>query len=192
MDHLFDREEDLILVQETLKGNVQSFEALLDKYELIILKFIYSMIRDKETAEDITQDVFITVYNKLDTFDSKYKFSNWIMRIARNKCIDYIRKIKKSKEMNIEECISIKSRETSPEERLEYKEIRDFIVNKINSLDNVDKQIILLRYSQKATFNDISKILDISESSVKRRYYKIREQFRRQIDLYKEGCGYEL
>lgn len=192
MDHLFDKEEDLILVQETLKGNVQSFEALLDKYELIILKFIYSMIRDKETAEDITQDVFITVYNKLDTFDSRYKFSNWIMRIARNKCIDYIRKIKKSKELNIEDCISIKSRETSPEERLEYKEIRDFIVNKINSLDNVDKQIILLRYSQKATFNDISKILDISESSVKRRYYKIREQFRRQIDLYKEGCGYEL
>lgn len=192
MDHLFDKEEDLILVQETLKGNVQSFEALLNKYELIILKFIYSMIRDKETAEDITQDVFITVYNKLDTFDSRYKFSNWIMRIARNKCIDYIRKIKKSKELNIEDCISIKSRETSPEERLEYKEIRDFIVNKINSLDNVDKQIILLRYSQKATFNDISKILDISESSVKRRYYKIREQFRRQIDLYKEGCGYEL
>lgn len=184
--------EDSELVEEVLQGNVQSFEILLNKYEITILKYIYAMLRDKQIAEDMSQEVFITVYNKLHTFNSKYKFSNWILRIAKNKCIDYIRKAKKISEISIEEYTTLKSSEFSPEERLEYKEMKQLIVNYINNLSKVDKQIILLRYSQKATFNDISKILDINESSVKRRYYKIKEQFENKIAVDEERCEYEL
>ncbi|QGU96452.1 sigma-70 family RNA polymerase sigma factor [Clostridium bovifaecis] len=191
-DRLFEKEDDLILVENILSGNIKDFERLVERYETTILKFIYSMIRDKQIAEDITQEVFITVYNKLDTFDSKYKFSNWILRISKNKCIDYIRKAKKVNESNIDEFISIKSTEVSPEERLEFKETKQIIIQYINTLNDIDKQIIMLRYSQKATFNDISKILDINESSVKRRYYKIREQFKKRIAIEEKGCGYEL
>lgn len=191
-DRLFEKEDDLILVENILSGNIKDFERLVERYETTILKFIYSMIRDKQIAEDITQEVFITVYNKLDTFDSKYKFSNWILRISKNKCIDYIRKAKKVNESNIDEFVSIKSTEISPEEKLEFKETKQIVIQYINTLSDIDKQIIMLRYSQKSTFNDISKILDINESSVKRRYYKIREQFKKRIAIEEKGCGYEL
>lgn len=191
MGRLFEK-DDLLLVEEILQGNVQSFEILLNRYEIIIIKFIYSMIRDMQIAEDITQEVFIIVYNKLDTFDSKYKFSNWILRIAKNKCIDYIRKIKKVSETNIDDYASLKSTEASPEERLEYKEMKELISQYIDNLDDVDKQIILLKYSQKATFSDISKILDINESTVKRRYYKVKEKFKMQISVDEKRCGYEM
>lgn len=191
---MFNNVEDAKLVQEVLAGRIESFEAIVNQYEMTILKFIYSMIKDKEASEDITQEVFITVYNKLDTFDDRYKFSNWILRIAKNKCIDYVRKYRKINEENIDDIksMAITSKEISPEQTLEFKETKRSIEEYINRLEHMDRQIIMLRYLKEVTFNDISKILDISESSVKRRYYKIRGEFKKNIIQEEKRCGYEL
>lgn len=193
MNHLLNNnEEDLILVEGTLNGKIKSFEDLVSKYEIVVMRFIYSMIKDKQISEDITQEVFITVYNKLYTFDSKYKFYSWILRIAKNKCIDHIRKYSKINETNIDETLGISSKEISPENIIEFKETKEIIRRYINSLGELDKQIIMLRYSSDVTFSEISKILDISESSVKRRYYKIKEQFKKYMAVVEKGCEYEL
>lgn len=193
MNHLLNNnEEDLVLVEETLNGKIKSFEDLVSKYEIVVMRFIYSMIKDKQISEDITQEVFITVYNKLYTFDSKYKFYSWILRIAKNKCIDHIRKYSKINETNIDETLGISSKEISPENIIEFKETKEIIRRYINNLGELDKQIIMLRYSSNVTFGEISKILDISESSVKRRYYKIKEQFKKYMAVVEKGCEYEL
>lgn len=193
MNHLLNNnEEDLILVEGTLNGKIKSFEDLVSKYEIVVMRFIYSMIKDKQISEDITQEVFITVYNKLYTFDSKYKFYSWILRIAKNKCIDHIRKYSKINETNIDETLGISSKEISPENIIEFKETKEIIRRYISSLGELDKQIIMLRYSSNVTFSEISKILDISESSVKRRYYKIKEQFKKYMAVVEKGCEYEL
>lgn len=193
MNHLLNNnEEDLILVEGTLNGKIKSFEDLVSKYEIVVMRFIYSMIKDKQISEDITQEVFITVYNKLYTFDSKYKFYSWILRIAKNKCIDHIRKYSKINETNIDEMLGISSKEISPENIIEFKETKEIVRRYINSLGELDKQIIMLRYSSNVTFGEISKILDISESSVKRRYYKIKEQFKKYMAVVEKGCEYEL
>lgn len=181
-----------MLVEETLNGKIKSFEDLVSKYEIVVMRFIYSMIKDKQISEDITQEVFITVYNKLYTFDSKYKFYSWILRIAKNKCIDHIRKYSKINETNIDETLGISSKEISPENIIEFKETKEIIRRYINNLGELDKQIIMLRYSSNVTFGEISKILDISESSVKRRYYKIKEQFKKYMAVVEKGCEYEL
>jgi len=191
-NHLFNSEEDVTLVQEVLSGNVKSFEDVVNKYEIVVVRFVYSMIKDKQLAEDITQEVFISVYNKLYTFDSNYKFSNWILRIAKNKCIDYVRKYKKLNEDNIDEIINISSKEASPEQTIIFNETKESVEKYLSSLNQLDKQIISLRYSQNITFNDISNILQISESSVKRRYYKIKDQFKKYIEVNEKGCEYEL
>lgn len=191
---MFNNTEDAKLVKEVLGGCVESFEVIVNRYEMTILKFIYSMIKDKEASEDITQEVFITVYNKLDTFDDKYKFSNWILRIAKNKCIDYVRKYRKINEENIDDVksMAITSKEISPEQTLEFKETKRAIEEYINRLEHMDREIIMLRYLKEVTFNDISKILEISESTVKRRYYKIRGEFKKSIINEEKRCGYEL
>ena len=85
-------EEDIRLIKGILNGDVKCFEALINKYEMKILKFIYYKVGQKEVAEDICQEVFITAYNKLNTFKYDYAFSSWLYTIARNKCIDYGRK----------------------------------------------------------------------------------------------------
>ncbi|WP_315118698.1 sigma-70 family RNA polymerase sigma factor [uncultured Clostridium sp.] len=182
-------EDDLKLVQEVLNGNIDSFNIIVNKYELPILKFIYNMVKNKETAEDITQEVFITLYNKLYMYKDQYKFSNWIFQIAKNKSIDYMRKYKRVHESNIEEIKDIASKEVSPEEAAQFKETKKKVEAFINSLEEIDRQIILLRYSrEEMTFSDISQILNISESSVKRRYYKARDKYKQYSSNNEERC----
>jgi RNA polymerase sigma-70 factor, ECF subfamily len=181
-------EEDLKLVQEVLKGNIDSFSIIINKYEITILKFIYNILKDKEASEDIAQEVFITVYNKLYTFNKDYKFSNWLFQIARNKCIDYIRKYKRVYEANVEN-LSVASTEISPEESLAYTETKMNVEKFVNNLNEVDKHILILKYSDDCkTFRDVAEILSMSESSVKRRYYKSRERFKEYLIVNEMGC----
>lgn len=182
-------DEDLKLVEQVLKGNIDSFNILVNKYEFSILRFVYNTIRDKEAAEDITQEVFITVYNKLYTYNKSYKFSNWIFQISRNKCIDYVRKYKRVYEANVEDEHDIASKDVSPDQIAEFNEVKKLVEDFINTLNDVDKQIIILRYSNEhMTFIDISEVLNMSESAVKRRYYKTREKFKEYRLSKEKGC----
>lgn len=182
-------DEDLKLVQEVLNGNIDSFNIIVNKYELPILKFVYNIIKNKETAEDITQEVFITLYNKLYMYKKDYKFSNWIFQIAKNKCIDYMRKYKRVYESNIEDMRDLASKEAGPEQSIEFKETKENLEKYINSLEEMDRQIVILRYAKEnLTFSDIAEILNISESSVKRRYYKAREKFKEYISSNEKRC----
>lgn len=169
--------EDKDLVEDILHGNIESFEILMRRYEMIIVRFVYNMIKDKQIAEDITQEVFITVYNKLELYNNSNKFSSWILQIAKNKCIDYIRKHRKVSESNIEEIYTLKDTKSTPEQIAEFNETKKEIEKFINELDEVDKQIILLKYMKDITFDQIAEILEMNLSAVKRRYYKARDGF---------------
>jgi RNA polymerase sigma-70 factor (ECF subfamily) len=177
--------EDIELVSEVLNGNIDSFNILVNKYELIVLRFVYSITKDKEASEDIAQETFIAAYNKLYLYDKKYKFSNWLLQISKNKAIDFIRKFKRVYEANIEDAKDLKSKEASPQEQLEFLDLKKEVMMFIQSLEEVDRQIILLRYSGERTFFDISQILSISESSVKRKYYRLREKFKSSLNYTK-------
>jgi len=180
--------DDSNLIQSILDGNVDSFNILVNKYERIVLRFIYNMIKDKEASEDITQEVFITIYNKLYLYDKNHKFLNWLLQISKNKCIDYIRKYKRVYESNIEDIPNIISKEMSPEQTAEFKETKENVEAYLNSLSEVDRQILIIRYSQNLSFNDLSQILEMTESNVKRRYYRSRQNFKTFISQKVKGC----
>jgi RNA polymerase sigma-70 factor, ECF subfamily len=181
-------DEDLKLVKAVLNGNMDSFNIVVNKYEMLILKFIYNMIRDRDAAEDITQEVFITVYNKLYMYNTNYKFSNWVLQIAKNKCIDYMRKYKRVYEANVEDVKELATKEISPEESAEFKETKAQVMNFINELNETDRQIILLKYTQEITFAEMSQVLDMNESAIKRRYYKARDKFKEYLIQKEKRC----
>ena len=188
--------QDKEIVERILNGDVQAFEFIINRYEILITRFIYQMVRDKETAEDLTQEVFILAYNKLFTYKSDYKFSAWLYKIARNKTIDYIRKERKVKSVNIEDIGPICSKESSPEEIVEYRELKENIEKFVSTLDIIDKQILALRYTKhELTFNDIAHMLNMSSSAAKKRYYKIYDKYEKYVsrnNLTKRGMGYAL
>lgn len=170
--------EDAILVNNVLKGDIHSFEIIVEKYQVNVLRFIYGMIKQKEASEDIAQEVFITVYNKLDMYNNKYSFLNWILQIAKNKTIDYTRKYRKIYEGNIDDVYDISSSAMGPEESAEYMETKELVKKYLDTLDDIDKQIVTLRYTEEMTFKDIGEVLNITETTVKRRYYKVRDGFK--------------
>src|SRR5918912_260683 len=83
---------DCDLVARALAGTDAGFEELVRRYQRPIVSYVYRMTGDYETALDLTQDVFIKVYNSLARYRPEYKFSTWIYRIAHNAAIDHLRR----------------------------------------------------------------------------------------------------
>ena len=175
--------QDIDIVESILLGNSNLFEIIIQRYEISIHRFIYNMVRSRESSEDITQDVFISAYNKLYSFNKEYKFSTWLFTIAKNKSLDYIRKNKRKTQ--IEYCAEITSTESnSPESFVEFIETKKNILNFINSLNETDKQILLLRYTKDMiTFKQMALILNMPESTIKKRYYKLYDRYESFIEV---------
>lgn len=171
--------EDINLVKEVLDGNLDSFNILVNKYEIIIFRFVYNIIRDTEASQDITQETFITAYNKLYTYKHEYKFINWMFQIAKNKSIDYMRKYRRVYEVNIEDVQYIPYSGISPEQSAEYSETKYIVEEFVKNLSDIDRQILSLKYlKDETTFTDIAEILSMSESAVKARFYRLKDRFK--------------
>ena len=117
------------------------------------------------------------------SFNKEYKFSTWLFSIAKNKSIDYIRKNKKKVETSyFQETVS--STSLSPEDFVDLMETKRNILEFIKSLNEIDKQILLLRYTKdKITFQQIALILNIPESTIKKRYYNLHDKYESFISV---------
>ena len=80
------------LIALAASGSEKAYRELLDRYQRPVFSLIYRMVRDREKAEDLAQETFVKVFNHIDSFNPKYKFSSWIFKIASNLTIDAIRK----------------------------------------------------------------------------------------------------
>jgi RNA polymerase sigma-70 factor (ECF subfamily) len=171
--------EDLDLIDAILNGDKRSFEILFYRYEKEISKYIYAYVKNISETEDIVQEVFISVYNKLFTFKSGKNFRPWLYAIARNKTIDYLRKSKKAIFVDIDDRnIKITEQEYHPEDMAEFKETKAIIENFIKILSFKNREVLYLKYyNQDMTFSQLAQILNISEGAAKRRYYSIYKKY---------------
>ena len=83
---------DAELVAAILKGEQELFRDLVERYQGRLVNYLYRLLRSRQEAEDLAQDVFFKLYQALDRYDSRYKFSTWLFRVAQNAAIDQIRK----------------------------------------------------------------------------------------------------
>src|SRR3989440_4270477 len=128
------------LVQSALAGRESSFEELVRRYQRPIAAYVYRMVGDYDSALDLTQEVFIKVYNSLSRYRSEFKFSTWIYKIAHNAAIDHLRRgavREQSLTVGIDgerREISIESRRLTPEQESERKEQRSEIESVVQTL----------------------------------------------------------
>jgi RNA polymerase sigma-70 factor, ECF subfamily len=83
---------DVELIAKAISGREDGFEELVRRYQRPITNYVFRMLNDYDASLDVTQEVFIKVYNSLSRYSSEYKFSTWLYRIAHNAAIDYIRR----------------------------------------------------------------------------------------------------
>ena len=191
---------DKQLVEQVLGGNTAAFEELMKRYQQPVFTIIYRMIGKYQDSEDIAQDVFLTVYQKLYQFDQTKNFSPWLYRIAVNTCITAMRKKKKVVNISLHEDFSEQIEPNydyskfDPQTILEQKELREVIKSSIEKLPENYKIVIVLRYDMGLTNQEIADILHITKDNVEVKIHRARKALRKIImeTGIKGGMSHEL
>ena len=155
--------KDAELVKLSLE-NSDYFLCIVKKYEDSLMRYVRRITNiNFEDAEDLLQEIFIKVYTNLNGFDSKLKFSSWIYRIAHNEVISNFRKLKVrpekiSLEINEDVLEKIKS-DLNTEKEFDQKILKNKLMNIVNQLDLKYKEVIILKYLENKTYEEISDII---------------------------------
>lgn len=170
------------------KGDIDSFEWLVNSYEKRIFYFIYSMVHNHDIAQDLTQDSYVKIYKNLYKFNPDYPIEPWIYRITYNVVLDFIKKNKNSlQEISLSSCINY-IKENDADSSLSDIEFKDMLQRELQSLKPDTRMIIILRAVNDLSFEQIALILNKSVPSVKLKFYRNRKIFIQNLEKYiKEG-----
>ena len=172
------------LVQNALAGGEACFEELVRRYQRPIAAYVYRMVGNYDAALDLTQEVFIKVYNSLTRYRSEYKFSTWIYKIAHNAAIDHLRRYAVREQaltngFDVERPeVSIESRRLTPEQESERNERRSEIESVVQILPAAYRELIVLRHSQDLSYDEIAEVTGLPLGTVKNRLFRAREAMR--------------
>lgn len=175
---------DLELVGTAVAGGEAGFEELVRRYQRPITSYVFRMLGDYDSALDVTQEVFIKVFNSLDRYSSEYKFSTWLYRIAHNAAIDHMRRNSVNPQSleteNAEGAyeLQIESSLPSPEVEQERSEWRTQIEAVVKCLPASYRELILLRHSQDLSYDEIATVTGLPLGTVKNRLFRAREMMR--------------
>jgi RNA polymerase sigma-70 factor (ECF subfamily) len=175
--------EDLILIEEALRGKQASYERLMKKYYQLIYNLVYRMISRKEDVEDLTQEAFIKAFNSLHNFDKQFAFSTWLFKIATNNAIDYLRKKKLAtfsidKDFESEDNdmkFEIPDNDYKPDRILIDSQMKMVLDEAIESLPPKYRLVIVMRHKQEKEYEEIAQELNIPLGTVKAHIFRGRE-----------------
>lgn len=172
------------LIVKALAGREDGFEELVRRYQRPITTYVYRMVGNYDAALDVTQEVFIKVYNSMARYSSEYKFSTWLYKISHNAAIDYLRR-HRAHEFSIEAenadgtyQLEFESKRLSPEQEHERSEWREEVAAVIKCLPAGYRELILLRHTQDLSYDEIAEITNLPLGTVKNRLFRAREMMR--------------
>jgi len=173
---------DCDLVTQAIAGRESSFEELVRRYQRPIASYVYRMTGDYEAALDLTQEVFIKVYNSLARYRPEYKFSTWIYRIAHNTAIDHLRR-HSTHELDLATDEHgherpILSGAMTPEQESERAERRAEIEGVVGALPESYRELIILRHAHDLSYDEIAEVTGLPLGTVKNRIFRAREAMR--------------
>ncbi len=182
--------EDWAVIKRCLKGDKQAYAFIVRKYEKPVFNIACRLIGDTEKARDITQEAFIKAYRTLRQVKPEFKFSNWIFKIATNLCRAQHKKKKPTVKMSLNETIAISNPEINqdnsddlldPVGELTQKEEQKIILKTIQSLPFIYRKVIVLRYLQDLSYQEIADILEIPIGRVKVQLHRAHKILRNQL-----------
>ena len=189
------RNDDVTLIQRILAGDENAFASLVRKYQQQVHAFARRKIRDFQIAEDITQETFLQVYQKLETLEDPTLFSQWLYTIANHLCIAWFRQNRLQTEPLEDVCIL--GIETEPYSRYvasEHAKIaaesqRDLVEKLLRKLKESDREVITLHYFEEMTSSEIGKRLGVSENTIKSRIRRARQHLKKYESIIREVLG---
>ncbi len=183
-DAISNTERDLRLVKLILEsGNRTAYSQLMDTYFEKVYTRMLKMTGQPGDAEDLTMEAFNKAFSKLDQYTPEYAFSTWLYRIAKNNCIDYLRRSKKDSDSMVNEhdaehgitAHELANQLPSPEQLLINQQETIQLREIVDTLHPKYKDIIKLHYFKELSCEEIAQQLDLPEGTVKVRLFRARE-----------------
>jgi RNA polymerase sigma-70 factor, ECF subfamily len=177
---------DAELVERALHGSQDAYRALMGRHASAVLNVIARIVREAGAAEELAQDTFVKAFGALRSFDPAYKFTNWILRIAHNTAIDYLRR-RRPDTVSIDEESPGKAvtealvddREASPFDRAAHADLRADLEKALAALRPEYRRMVVMRYLEDLSYEDISEILELPLGTVKSHLHRARAEMAR-------------
>jgi RNA polymerase sigma factor (sigma-70 family) len=175
--------DDQTLVANVLAGDTQAFRQLIRQHERLVNHMIGRLIKQTEEVEEVCQDVFLKVYEKLGEFNFQSKLSTWIATIAYRHAINHLRK-KKMLYSDIPDEESFTKRfieEENPESLLEEQDLDSYVMKLIDELPAQYKTILTLYHIQEMNYNEICEVTGMPEGTVKNYLFRARNLLKEKV-----------
>ncbi|MDT8414119.1 MAG: RNA polymerase sigma factor [Flavobacteriaceae bacterium] len=176
--------DDNEMVSRSLLGDERAYAVLVGRYQHMVFSLVYSMLRNKEEADEVAQDAFVKAYLSLKQFRGDSKFSSWLYRIAYRSCLDYIRKNARHRTDSIDEkstkYMTDTNAGTDAYGEIEQKEHTVRLC--IESLPAEESAFVKMFYYDKLSLSDIGNIIGISENNAKVKLFRIRNKLKSMLE----------
>ena len=170
-----DQKIETEIVARVLKGDRKAYALLVEEYKSPIYNLAYRMTGNSEDADDLTQNTFIRAYQYLWRYDPRKKFFTWLYTLALNLIRNYFKKNKYNKSSEEVSALSLTDKNPSPEEKLiEEQEISSSLLR----LEDELRALLIMKYKQELSFEEIAQITGKSLSAVKMRIYRGLEKLK--------------
>ena len=175
------KEIDLSLVRRVKKGDYRAFDLLVLKYQSRVISTVFKYVKERQLAEDITQEAFIKSYKSIDSFRGESSFYTWVYRIAVNTAKNYLVSSKRRDEVVISDLSEDnsfypeKSDVDSPHDILKASELRDLIFETLSSLGEETRTALSLREFDGLSYEQIAEIVKCPVGTVRSRIFRGRE-----------------
>ncbi len=198
--HAAQRIRDRRLVRRLKAGDERAFQELVATYQDRVFGLVYRMLGNRQEAEDVAQEVFISIYRGIGNYRGEGKLYTWMYRIASNTCknrIKYLKGRNFHRASDIDETPSahlagqdggpvhsLQSQVPNPEAQIEGHRLESAIQRELNNLDPDHRLVIILRDVQGLTYQDIIGITGLAEGTLKSRLHRARMALKERLEGY--------
>ncbi|GBF38111.1 RNA polymerase sigma factor [Leptospira johnsonii] len=182
------RDKEIQLLKRIKEGDDKAYIELTGPYRERLYRKAVSMVKDGDDAEDIVQDALISGYRSIRNFRAESGVYTWLYRIVVNKSKDLLAKRKRARENSMDDSeFQVTDDRISFEKKVELSDESNYLINKINELEDIYKEVIELRYFEEMSYSQIAEILGTNIGTVKSRLFKAKEFLKHLI--MKDGKG---
>lgn len=181
---------DAELVRLALAGSAEASETLVRRFERPVYNLIVRMVRNEATAEDLTQDTFLKMFRALASYKQDLRFSSWLLRIAHNTTIDYLRQrrmltVGPTEDLDGEEHDPLDALPDvdaiSPEQSSVRRELASAVDQALDRLRPDFRAVVVLRYQEGLDYQEIAQVLGVPLGTVKTFLHRARRQLAREL-----------
>lgn len=175
-------DQDVSLISSCRRGDRDALSVLVSRYEKPVFNAAYRMLGNRAEASDVTQSVFLKVFEHLDEYESKFRFFSWVYRIAINESLDQLQlrqRLEADGDKFIDELAV--STAATPEDLVDTSHLHDLVQAVLMELQEDYRAVIVLRHFAECSYEQMAEVLHVPEKTIKSRLYSARQAMKEKL-----------